>query len=64
MYYTRQSEYVFARAKLREAESAKIKAEKEGSNKKGNEKRMKNLDRIKEKVGFDLMHKVNNYVFC
>ena len=51
-YYTRQSEFLLARAKLRESETAKVKAEKEGLNKRGNEKRMKNLERVKQKVNF------------
>ena len=51
-YYTKQSEFILAKGKLRESETAKVKAEKEGLNKKGNEKRMKNLDRVKQKVNF------------
>jgi len=48
-YYTRHSEFTTAKTKLNESETAKNKAEKEAANKKGLEKRMKQLDRSKEK---------------
>ena len=52
VYYTKQTEYMLAKGKLKDSESAIVKAEKEGSNKKGNEKRKKNLDKAKDKVIF------------
>eukprot|EP00795_Rhopilema_esculentum_P002021 gene2021-17582_t len=48
-YYLKQSELIFAHGKLKESFNAKMKAEKDSQNKKGNEKRMKNIDRVKEK---------------
>ena len=48
-YYTRQSEFVFAESKLRTSEMEKKKAE-ESPNKRGNEKKIRNIDKIKEKV--------------
>ena len=49
-YYLKQSELIFAHGKLKESFNAKMKAEKDSQNKKVNEKRMKNIDRVKEKV--------------
>ncbi len=48
-YYTKHSEFVFAKTKLQETNIAKQKVE-ESPNKKGNEKKIKNFDRIKQKV--------------
>ena len=48
-YYTRNSEFYFAQSKLEESKVAKQKAE-ESPNKKGNDKKIKNIDRIKQKV--------------
>eukprot|EP00794_Sanderia_malayensis_P006153 gene6153-6859_t len=47
-YYMRHSEFVFAEEKLKETNMAKQKFE-ESPNKKGNEKKIKNFDRIRQK---------------
>ena len=57
-YYTRHSEFTTAKTKLNESETAKSKAEKEAANKKGLEKRMKQLDRSKEKVTLGMRGKM------